>query len=524
MDESAHVLVVDDEPRICDLLRTILVKVGHQVDIAHSGEEALQRLSTGEYDVLLADLVMPGIDGVELIRRAREQYEHLATIMITGYATVETAVKALHEGIDDYITKPFNVEELRDALQRVLAARRTAQAKREIVSGLESSNKQLQLQKNELLSRVETADNDLSVTAAELQERVNELRAVHEIGRVVTSVLDLDRVLDLSLDLINEKLGVSVGSIMLVDAASGDLVVQASRGRRSHEIVGEHQQIGRGIAGWVAANREPVLVVDIDHDKRFKASECASYHTGSCVCAPLLREQSLLGVISATDRVTGAPMNEADLRFLVTVGQPLSIAIENADLYRALEHNCFSTVRALVTSLEAKDRYTSGHSQRVTEYASRLAGHLGLEEEKLDILRHAGMLHDVGKIGITESILNKPSRLTGKEMNTVRSHPSVGERIVEGLEFLRPALPVIRGHHERWDGKGYPDSLRQHQIPLLARIMGIADTFDAMTSKRPYRPPLSHDAAMEEMRTHAGRQFDPELVEVFCESVDGGDE
>jgi len=129
-------------------------------------------------------------------------------------------------------------------------------------------------------------------------------------------------------------------------------------------------------------------------------------------------------------------------------------------------------------------------------------------------------LHDVGKIGITESILNKPSQLTNDEMGLIRAHPAVGEHIVESLEFLRPALPLIRGHHERWDGKGYPDGLKEHQIPLLARIMGIADSYDAMTSKRPYRPPLSRDAAFEEMRTHAGLQFDPDLVEMFLNKDD----
>jgi len=210
MEQHARVLVVDDEPRICDLLKTILIKIGHQVHVARSGEEALRKLSEDEFDILLADLVMPGIDGLELIRRTREQHADVATILITGYATVDTAVRALHEGVDDYITKPFNIEELRNAIQRALRERCAVHEQTQLLSKLQSANEHLEQQKSALLNRVKMADSDLSAVLGELQERVNELRAVHEIGRVVTSVLDLNKVMDLSLDLINEKLAVAV--------------------------------------------------------------------------------------------------------------------------------------------------------------------------------------------------------------------------------------------------------------------------------------------------------------------------
>lgn len=178
-----------------------------------------------------------------------------------------------------------------------------------------------------------------------------------------------------------------------------------------------------------------------------------------------------------------------------------------------------STVTALANSLEAKDPYTVGHSQRVATLAERLALALGLPESDTQYIRMAGLLHDIGKIGIREAVINKPGPLTPVEYAHIQTHPLISERILVPVAELNGALRMIRNHHERWDGSGYPDSLKELEIPLGARILAIADAYDAMTSQRPYRPPLPHDVVLREIQKGAGHQFDPTLSRLFLEII-----
>ena len=181
-----------------------------------------------------------------------------------------------------------------------------------------------------------------------------------------------------------------------------------------------------------------------------------------------------------------------------------------------------SIIYALAVAVEAKDPYTRGHSERVAEFSVRLANALGLFSRDFAIIRGAALLHDIGKIGISGSILRKPGSLTGIEFQQVKKHPGIGERICLSLKFARDMLPIIRHHHERFDGKGYPDGLKGEKIPLMARIVAVADAFDAMTSDRPYRPGMTVDEALNVLGGGAGSQWDPELVAVFINMIREG--
>lgn len=178
-----------------------------------------------------------------------------------------------------------------------------------------------------------------------------------------------------------------------------------------------------------------------------------------------------------------------------------------------------STVMALANSLEAKDSYTMGHSQRVADLAEKLAQVLGLPESEVQYIRLAGLLHDIGKIGIREAVINKPGPLTPAEYAHIQTHPLISERILVPVAELNGALRIIRSHHEHWDGSGYPDGLKELEIPVGARILTIADAYDAMTSQRPYRPPLPHDTAIREIQRNAGRHFDPNLSRLFVQML-----
>jgi putative nucleotidyltransferase with HDIG domain len=518
MNNQIRILVVDDEPKICHLIEELLKLEGYQVDVGFSGIEALQMLKMHDYQMLLTDLKMPGIDGLELISKAKKNCPEIRAIMVTGYATVETAVQSLRYGVDDYITKPFNIFELKKAVKQTLHTRQVTMENAQLLRDLRKANHELSRHKHGLAEKVEIAGEQLIMANKELVKRVNELAMVNEISKAITSVLDLDEVLDLCLSEINEKLKVKHSSIMLVDEERDVLIVKASHGYRSRQILGNTQKIDEGVAGRVVTEKKPILVKDIVHDKRFNGGERPDYKTKSFVSVPLITEERVLGVINIMDKESGGSFCDTDVNLLCTIAGQVSIALENAKLYEELEANCFNMVKSLAAGLDAKDRYTSGHSERVSEYSSAMASIMGVSDKEMKTLRHAALLHDIGKIGISELILNKPGKLDGVEFDIIKSHPSTGEKIVKPLTFLGDTLHHIRGHHESFDGSGYPDRLGGDDLPLLTKIMTVADAFDAMTSTRTYRPSMETNKAVSELRRVEGKQFDPEVVDAFASS------
>jgi len=198
---------------------------------------------------------------------------------------------------------------------------------------------------------------------------------------------------------------------------------------------------------------------------------------------------------------------------------PLLLSRHSFQLYIDMRENYLNTVEALVQALEAKDTYTSGHSTRVGKLAVAIGEAMEMSEEKLVFLKYAAVLHDVGKIGVSETILNKEGKLLESEWESVRSHPVIGQTIIKGIKFLFDIGNVVRLHHERYDGKGYPDGVQGEEIPLESRIIAVADTYDAITSDRSYRKGSTHDEAMQEIKRVAGSQLDPKIAEIFRKVV-----
>lgn len=436
MNEQIKILVVDDEPKICNLIEELLKREGYQVDTSLSGVEALQMMKKHNYQMLLTDLKMPGIDGLELVQKVKKEYPEVRTIMVTGYATVQTAVQSLRYGIDDYITKPFNIFELQKAVRQTLYTRQVAMENMRLLEDLKKTNLELNFHKQELAEKVQTTSQHLSEVNKDLVQKINELATINEISKAITSVLDMDELLNLCLKEINEKLKVKHSSIMLVDEKSNELIVKACQGHRCEQILGKTQKIAEGVAGRVVKDKNPILVRDIENDIRFSRSERPGYKTKSFVSAPLVLEKRILGVINVIDKISGESFCETDVNLLCTIAGQVSIALENARLYEALEENCFNTVKSLAASLDAKDRYTSGHSQRVSEYSSIIADIMGVSAKGRNTLLHAALLHDIGKIGISELILNKPDRLDESEFNTIKSHPTTGEKNTGTIRFF----------------------------------------------------------------------------------------
>ena len=519
MPERVHIAVADDEEKICELLETVLADEGYVVDSYSYSLDCLRALKSGRYQMLITDLKMPVMDGLDLAARARKVCPELVVVVITGYASVESAVTALRAGFDDYMMKPLDIDELKDVVARALEARRLRKKNERLVDQLKGANRGLVQAKKRLSNQISAAQDHLSKTTSSLKKRVHELSILNDISKVVSSVLDLERLLDVYIELVRSKIGIRNCSILLVDEERNELVVCASDGENGKDLVGDRTPIGLGIEGWVAENRIPVLVDDLARDSRFRDKGSAKYDEGSFICAPLVAKGELLGVIDLNGKTSGEKFSESDLKLLITMTSQVSVAIDNARLYRILQENSFRTVQALATTLEAKDRYTHGHSARVTDYSVMTAERMRLPVGEVEKLRYAAQLHDVGKIGVDEAILRKPTDLTPEEWKAMQQHPVIGERIITPLDFLSETRAIIRHHHERWDGDGYPDGLKGDHISRLAQIMAVADAYDAMTSERPYRHARSHQYALNELKRCSGTQFAPDVTEHFVAAL-----
>jgi putative nucleotidyltransferase with HDIG domain len=306
-------------------------------------------------------------------------------------------------------------------------------------------------------------------------------------------------------------------TLMLYDDIDQELYVEVHRGFEDNGVTELRLPIGTGVAGQAALNRRPIRIEHTGKSSDYKELPKVGKKTDlTLISAPLVNKDNLVGVINC-ERVLSkkGPFTPENLDLLETLASQASIAIENARLYHNLLNVYLETIRSLAAAIDAKDSYTHGHSRRVTDLSVGIALEMGLAKTEVDTIRHASLLHDVGKIGISEQILLKPGRLTDEEFETIKSHPHIGAGILNSIEFLKNVCEIIKHHHERYDGRGYPSALNADEIPLGSRIICVADSFDAITSHRPYRKPLTFQEAIDEVVRCAGSQFDPKVVDAF---------
>ncbi len=277
---------------------------------------------------------------------------------------------------------------------------------------------------------------------------------------------------------------------------------------------------GESVCDAVVLSKKPFVVYDLDNDPRISSQEF-SRKKGfkSMLSIPVMFQGEVSGVISTYSR-NPRYFTEEEIEVLSIFASQVAVAIQESRHYESLHMNYFNTMRALALAIEAKDPYTRGHTERVTEYAIAVARVLKVSPRELELLRFAGELHDIGKISIPDSILSKPGRLTPEERVIIEQHPVKGENLLKPLDFLRPVRPVVRHHHEKYDGTGYPDRLKKKKIPFLSRILACADAFDAMTSDRPYRlRKLTVEEACDEIKNNVGSQFDPHVARTFIKTI-----
>lgn len=401
----------------------------------------------------------------------------------------------------------------------------TAMEKQEMAHLLEKEalSRQLERQLNETRQAnlmVSGLNRDLEQINVSLNEAINRLSALNQISRMLGMEHDKKQIYRMAVSLPVELLKAEVGLLMLPEDGTDDLVIEFS-----HGITGAKSGIrrtipnGSGVAGWVASNKKPLLVSDFDDQNRFPSFSSLGYRRRTAVSAPIMIKDELIGVISLINRRDNTLFREEDRTLLATIASETAMAINNALLLERLQRGYFSMVQSLIVAVESKDVYTKGHSERVTQYSLLIAEQMGLDIDQLEALQQAAVLHDIGKITIELSILNKPTTLDTEEYDKIKDHPLTGFKILEPIDFDERIKKCVLQHHERMDGLGYPNGCVDQDILFESRILAAADAFDAMTTKRPYRNPLTIQEALLEMRRCAGTQFDPDVVEVLTRVV-----
>jgi len=340
------------------------------------------------------------------------------------------------------------------------------------------------------------------------------LEALLSTSREIMAFDDLQGLLDRVLDRLQAILTPDRSAILLLDPATGELRPRSVRPAGAYTTVSDFASSTAVHESLLS--REVLVVEDAAADTRLRNADSVRLAgVRSAISVPLLGRSGPIGALYADRTALRGPWEAEQIDYAAAFAAHAAAALETAQLYDDREQHFRLTLEALAKAIDARDRYTAGHSERVTAYTIVLARTLKLPAADLDVLQRAGMLHDIGKVGVPDAVLLKPSALDPAERAIIESHVTIGYEMLRDLPFVREALPAIRGHHERWDGRGYPDKLAGEGIHLYARIMTVADSFDAMTSARPYRNALPIDEAARRVRADAGTQFDVAVVQAF---------
>ncbi|HEX7079275.1 MAG TPA: HD domain-containing phosphohydrolase [Candidatus Eisenbacteria bacterium] len=511
------ILVVDDDRRVIDLLQISLAQNGYRVNTALTGEEGLESVRREPPDLVILDLRLPKKTGFEVCAALKSSKEtsHIPVIMVSASAEVDARLQGLMHGADDYLTKPFSPKELLIKVRRIFERIEKAEV-------LSTKNRELE-------TEVARNREDLLVRNKELRFQVFSLETLMELTHQLNSSLDVEHTLSTLILSLVGQLRVNSACLFLADRREDPtrLDPMTFKGLREEHVRGltfaYDGPFAQAIRPLEGDEVQPVRLAQFEHDPELKADVGALFAAGLTLVCPVVMKQKLSAILAVGEKVSGQEFQAADLEMLRVLCESAGIAIENARLFKDLEEAYVSTVRLLVSRIEEKDPYTHGHTERVAEYAVGIAKALAFSPEEVQRIQFGAFLHDIGKVHTEDHVLHKPGALTEEEWRIVKMHPVRGAEMVRGVRFLERCIDMIRHHHERVDGKGYPDGLTGDQITLAAKIVNVADAFDAMTTDRPYRAGLTVDQAVAQMTEKAGSQFAAEVVEIFVRALREGE-
>jgi response regulator RpfG family c-di-GMP phosphodiesterase len=490
---SLRVLVADDEPIICKTLSLFLQHIGIRgIQTVNDGASAVEEIDRTPYDYIFVDLMMPRLTGMEVLKKVSESHQLSNVIIMTGFPSMDTVIEAMHYGASDFLVKPFRFEDVKIGLERMQAVRRLKE-------------------KNWMLHQELDKKKEVEELNHELEKRIRLQTILYNIVDSLSKINRSESLYHYIVRKAADSCNARRACFMIYDQGNSHLLGIAQEG---------FQNMFLGVQAPFRTDPQGSRILE----DGFLSSHFGSLpgtllplnritRVDGLMAVPFNIRNEPFGVLLIGEKVGQKGFDGEDEFIIKFLADKAALSIENIALYDNLKQSLIATLKSLVSAIEAKDPYTQQHSSRVTEYASRIARRLECGPEDLQKLASVAPLHDIGKIGVNDAILNKPGRLTEEEFGHIRAHPLIGVNIVAPLGLDTEELSVIRNHHERWDGEGYPDHLRGQDIPLLARILAVADAFDAMNSDRAYRRALPSSDCMQELQNGCGTQFDPSVVE-----------
>jgi len=461
---EAHILVVDDNEINRKIMKGLLEPTQIQIDTVCNGREAVELVRKNRYDLVFMDYIMPVMDGIEAAKKIRslddDYYRNLPVVAMSSNEPRRTRKLVLGEELDDFVSKPFALGEVLQCILKWLPAG--------LVTIIDPDR-----ETEGMILIVDDDEITIKAVTEMLQDQYIVLGA--RSGHEAFALLDRN-----------------VPDLILLDVYMPDLdghaVITRLKGNERYKDI-------------------PVIFLTSDANEN---TEVQALREGAIdyIRKPLRRDVALQRI----RRILELSYLEKNLQ--KEVEKQTKVAEERR---RKMEKVSWQMVHALANTIDAKDANTNGHSTRVAEYAVMIARRMGYTGEKLEQLQYAALLHDIGKIGIPSKIINKPSFLTDEEFDIIKTHPAIGANILREISEIPEIEVGARWHHERYDGKGYPDHIRGEEIPEIARIIGVADAYDAMTSKRSYKDILPQNVVCRELREGKGSQFDPEIAEIMLE-------
>jgi len=471
-EQKISILVVDDERGVLQVVKDMLNNQNYDILLAESLDEAVKIIKDTDISIVLTDLVLDEGSGIDVMIQVQKYQPDAKIILMTGKPTIQNAISVIKKGAFDYLLKPFDMENLVTTIKRAVD--------------------QLMLERENI--------------------RLNEIMSFYKISEAMGSVMESDRLLNLILDTAIREFNADFAALHL-GKPDGRLSLQKFI-CPDYTLSDKLNHFSQDLAEDTYYTCKPIIVNEKEAYGRSEHRIIKSF-----ICQPLMSKGKSIGSISLIRTRDIHHFTIGQLTTLSLFAGKAAMSIENSKLYTELEEAYFDTVEALANSIEARDKYTGGHTERVLEITLGIARKVNWRPEKIKELRMGAILHDIGKIGVPDAILNKPSALTPEEHAVMKSHPELGAHIIRQVKFLNPALPYILYHHERYDGKGYPTGLKGENIPIQGRLLAVVDTFDAITSDRPYRKSRSIEKAVDEIKRCAGTQFDPVIVKAFLETI-----
>ncbi len=492
------ILVMNDDPQLRDVIVEGFQSFGYTSQVADDGQEALKRIMEGKVDIVVSDIQMSGFDGLELMTQVRKKIPDMPFIFIIDYSNEHMLERAIKADAHDFLKKPFTVEGLKAKVNHVLKELNLAEENRRLYEEQAVLNKKLS--------------------------------ALLDVARDLTAEHDFHKLFHLIIGKVTEVMEAERTSLYIIDWERKEIWSLVAENISQIRL-----PLGQGISGRVAETGERINVSDAWQLPYFKREFDLknNFRTRSVLCTPVNnRDGDRIAVLQVINKKSSQSFDKNDAFILESLASQVAITLENSSLMKKLQMSFEGFIRTVSATVDAKDPLTAGHSQRVTDYSLMIAREIGLNEEETEVIKYAALLHDVGKIGIQDTILQKNGPFSRKERAEMNSHPLKTRSILENFCFpdSLSEVPVIASqHHEKVNGKGYPYGLMGDEISLGAKILAVADQFDALTSARhypkytknkisSYEPMLVSDAIRiieNETNTH----FDPNVVAAFLQCL-----